>query len=114
MDFFNFLASRWTNESFGHSDCLEGQFFEQASDLGYFFQGLFGGRRRRRGKDFYDSPVSKTKANVDVSISGARLIGSASTDFKMAKNRAEKGEPQNAKIDLLVKIDDFIVKVILN
>ena len=71
---------------------------------------MLGGRRQ----DFYDRPVSNTKANVDVSISGARLIGSASTNFKMVMDRTERGEPQDAEIDLTVKIDDFTVKVILN
>ena len=71
---------------------------------------MIGGRRQ----DFYDRPVSNTKANVDVSLSGARLNGSASTDFKMVEERKIRGEPQNAKIDLTVKIDDFTVKVIQN
>ena len=111
--FFNFLASRWSDEEFGHSNCLEGEIFEQASDLGYFFQGLIGGRRRR-GQDFFDLPLSNTKANVNVSLSEARLIASASTDFKMVMDRKIRGEPQDAKIDLIVKIDDFTVKVIQN
>lgn len=109
----DFCASRWSDEEFGHSNCLEGEIFEQASDLGYFFQGLFGGRRRSRSKfqDLYDLPVSNTKANVNVSLSGARLTGSASTDFKMVMDRTIRREPQDAKVDLLVKIDDFTVKL---
>ena len=81
--------------------------------MGYFFQGLFGGRRRRR-RSYFDLPVSNTKANVNVSLSGARLTGLASTDFKMVMDRTIRGEPQDAKVDLLVKIDDFTVKVIQN
>ena len=37
---------------------MEGEIFEQAAGLVHFFQGLVGGRRRRR-YDFYDMPVSK-------------------------------------------------------
>ena len=59
-------------------------------------------------------PVSNTKANVNISLSGARLTGSASTDFKMVMDRTIRGEPQDAKVDLIVKIDDFTVKVIQN
>ena len=111
--FFNSLASRYSNEEFGHSDCMEGEIFEQAAGLVHFFQGLVGGRRRRR-YDFYDMPVSNTKANVNISLSGARLTGLASTDFKMLMDRTIRGEPQDAKVDLIVKIDDFTVKVIQN
>jgi hypothetical protein len=93
---------------------MEGEIVEQAAALGYFFQGLVGGRRRRRRDDFYDLPISNTKANVNISLSGARLTGSASTDFKMIEDRRIRGEPQDAKVDLIVKIDDFTVKVIQN
>ena len=84
--------------------------------MGYFFQGLFGGRRRsrRRFQTLYDLPVSNTKANVNVSLSAARLTALASTDFKMVEDRRIRGEPQDAKVDLIVKIDDFTVKVIQN
>ena len=51
---------------------------------------------------------------IYLSLSGARLTGSASTDFKMVEDRRIRGEPQDAKVDLIVKIDDFTVKVIQN
>ena len=91
---------------------MEGEIFEQAAGLGYFFQGLVGGRRRRFA--LYDMPVSNTKANVNISLSGARLTGSASTDFKMVEDRRIRGEPQDAKVDLIIKIEDVTIKVIKN
>ena len=61
---------------------------------------------------FLDQIVSNAKANVDVSLSGARLVASALTDFRSVMDKKSRGEPQDAKVDLIVKIEDVIVKVI--
>ena len=103
------LASRWTDEEFGRYDCLEGEIHQQGRILGDFFKRLFGGRR-----DFLDQIVSNAKANVDVSLSGARLVASALTDLKSVMDKKSRGEPQDAMVDLLVKIEDVTIKVIQN
>ena len=61
---------------------------------------------------FLNQIVSNAKANVDVSLSGARLVASALTDFKSVMDKKSRGEPQDAKVDLIVKIEDVTVKVI--
>ena len=61
---------------------------------------------------FLDQIVSNAKANVDVSLSGARLVASAMTDFRSVLDKKSRGEPQDAKVDLIVKIEDVTVKVI--
>ena len=60
---------------------------------------------------FLDQIVSNAKANVDVSLSGARLVASALTDFRSVMDKKSRGEPQDAKVDLIVKIEDVTVKV---
>ena len=57
---------------------------------------------------------SNLKANVNVSLSGARLFGSALTDFKSVMDKIVVGATQDVEIDLLVKIEDLTVKVIQN
>ena len=74
-----------------------------------FFKRLYRGRR---GFGFLDQIVSNAKANVDVSLSGARLVASALTDFRSVMDKKSRGEPQDAKVDLIVKIEDVTVKVI--
>lgn len=108
-----FLASRWTDEEFGRYNCLEGEIFQQGRVLGEFFKRLFGGRRGLRN-GFLDQIVSNAKANVDVSLSGARLVASALTDFNSVMDKKSRGEPQDAKVDLIVKIEDVTIKVIKN
>ena len=90
---------------------------------------MFGGRRERHEGDQFASIepflyqiyqlrekifTSNLKANVNVSLSGAWLAGSASTDFKSVMNKISVGEPQDVNVDLIVKIEDFTVKVIQN
>ena len=58
------------------------------------------------------SEVIPLKANGNVSLSGAWLAGSAMTDFKSVMNKMLVGETQDVHFDLMVKIEDFIVKVI--
>ena len=60
---------------------------------------------------FLDQIVSNAKANVDVSLSGARLVASALTDFRSVMDKKSRGEPQDAKVDLVIKIEDVTVKV---
>ena len=57
---------------------------------------------------------SNLKANVNVSLSGARLVGSALTDFKSVMDKVLVGATQDVEIDLTVKIEDLTVKVIQN
>ena len=54
------------------------------------------------------------KANVNASLSGARLAGSAAFDFKSVIDKLSVGEPQDFNVDLIVKIENFTVKVIQN
>ena len=90
---------------------------------------MFGGRRERHGGFQFASIdpflyqisqlsekilTSNTKTNVNVSLSGAWLAGSAVTDFKSVMNKILVGQPQDVNVDLLVKIEDFTVKVIQN
>ena len=63
---------------------------------------------------FLDQIVSNAKANMDVSLSGARLVASALTDFRSVMDKKSRGEPQDAKVDLIVKIEDVTVKVSQN
>ena len=88
--------------------------------MGDFIQRMGGGRRERHEFDQFASIepwkvlTSKLKANVNVSLSGAWLAGSAATDFKSVINKLSVGEPQDVNVDLIVKIEDFTVKVIQN
>ena len=63
---------------------------------------------------FVDQIVSNAKANLDVSLSGARLVASALTDFNSVMDKKSRGEPQDANVDLIVKIEDVTIKVIQN
>ena len=51
------------------------------------------------------------KGKVDVSLSGAHLTGSATTDFKSVMNKISQELPQEVKGHLVIKIDDFSAKV---
>ena len=162
--FFNFLASRWSDDEFVVGK--EGEIYQQGSLLGDFFirkmepflqrirMGDFiqrMGEGRREGDQFasiepWKVLTSKLKANVNVflspscpgtkghrdkkfflswdkgttgrntnsCLSGAWLAGSAATDFKSVMNKLSVGEPQDFYVDLIVKIEDFTVKVIQN
>ena len=63
---------------------------------------------------FGNPNLPKLKANVNASLSGARLAGSAATDFKSVIDKFLVGEPQDFNFDIIVKIEDFTVKVIQN
>ena len=98
--------------------------------MGDFFQRMFGKRRERNDfsiEPFFnqiDSQIQKyyektgtipnLKANGNVSLSGAWLAGSASTDFKSVMNKISVGEPQDFNVDLMFRIEDLTVKVIQN
>ena len=87
---------------------------------------MFGGRRERYESDQFPSIepflnhlvekilTSNLKANVNVSLSGAWLAGLVATDSKSVINKISMGEPQDVNFDLIVKIEDFTVKVIQN
>ena len=77
--------------------------------MGEFFESWFDGRRQMQY--FLES---KLKANVNVSLSGARLVGSALTDIKSVMDKILVGATQDVEIDLTVKIEDLTVKVIQN
>ena len=122
--FFNFLASRWSDDEFVVGK--EGEIYQQGSLFGDFFQRMFGGRRERYESDQFPSIepflnhlvekilTSNLKANVNVSLSGAWLAGLVATDSKSVINKISMGEPQDVNFDLIVKIEDFTVKVIQN
>ena len=94
--------------------------------MGDFFQRMFGGRRERHEGDQFALIdflyqlmqirekifTSNLKANVNVSLSGAWLAGSAATDFKSVIEKLLVGQTQDVNVDLVVKIEDFTVKVI--
>ena len=63
---------------------------------------------------FGNPNLPKIKANVNASLSGARLAGSAAFDFKSVIDKLSVGEPQDFNVDLIVKIENFTVKVIQN
>ena len=63
---------------------------------------------------FGNPNLPKIKANVNASLSGARLAGSASFDFQSVIDKLSVGEPQDFNVDLIVKIEDFTIKVIQN
>ena len=72
-----------------------------------FLENWFEGRTERQS--FLESNL---KANINVSLSEARLVGSALTDFKTVMDKILVGATQDVEIDLTVKIEDLIVKVI--
>ena len=90
--------------------------------MGDLFQKMFGGRKERHEDDqfasiepfLYQIYQSNLKANGNVSLPGAWLAGSVATDFKSVINKILVEEPQDANVDLIVKIEDFTVKVIQN
>ena len=63
---------------------------------------------------FGNPNLPNLKANVNASLSGARLAGSASFDFQSVIDKLSVGEPQDFNVDLIVKIENFTVKVIQN
>ena len=63
---------------------------------------------------FGNPKLPNLEANVNVSLSGARLAGSAAFDVKSVIDKLAVGEPQDFNVDLIVKIEDFTVKVIWN
>ena len=65
----------------------------------------------RRRTEFMEQIFAFGKGKVDVSLSGAHLTGSCTTDFKSVLNKIRQELPQEVKGHLIIKIDDFTAKV---
>ena len=101
-----FPAARYSNEEFGRNGCLgDGQ------DLVAFFRRLVDGHRRHPGSSLLDELISKTKAKVDVSMPGVKLVGTGSTNFKTLMDKTLLNDLQEVNIDLVAKVDELSIKV---
>ena len=80
-------------------------------DLGLFFDKLVGGYRRHRGWTLLDALISKTKAKADVSMSGVKLVGTGSTNFRTLMDKTLLDDLQEVNIDLVAKVDELSIKV---
>ena len=101
-----FPVARWSIKEFGRHGCLgDGQ------DLGAFFGKLVSGNRRRPRLSFLDELISKTKAKADVSMSGVKLVGTGSTNFKSLLDETLLDDLQEVNIDLVAKVDKLTIKV---
>jgi hypothetical protein len=100
-----FSAARWSNEEYGRHGCLG-----YGQDLGAFFEKLVG-NRRHPGWTLLDELISKTKAKADVSMSGVKLVGTGSTNFKTLLDKTLLDDLQEVNIDLVAKIDKVSFKV---
>ena len=101
-----FPVARWSNEEFGRHGCLV-----DGSDLGEFLAELVRGKRRGPRRSFLDQLISKTKAKADVSMSGVKLVGAGSTNFKSLLDETLLDDLQEVKIDLVAKVDKLSIKV---
>ena len=95
-----FPAARYSNEEFGRHGCLG-----HGEDLGAFFEKLVS-----RGP-LLDQLISKTKAKVDVSMPGVKLVGTGSTNFKTLMDKTLLDDLQEVNIDLVAKVDELSIKV---
>ena len=98
-----FPVARWSNDEFGRHGCLG-----DGEGLGAFFEELVSGNRRR---SFLDELISKTKAKADVSMSGVKLVGTGSTNFKSLLDETLLDDLQEVNIDLVAKVDKLTIKV---
>ena len=98
-----FSAARWSNEEFGRYGCLG-----YGTDLGAFFEKLVAGNRNG---NLLDELISKTKAKGDISMSGVKLVGTGSTNFKTLLDETLLDDLQEVNIDLVAKIDKVLFKV---
>ena len=101
-----FSAARWSNEEFGRHGCLG-----DGEDLGAFFIKLVQGPKGGRRWNLLDELISKTKAKADVSMSGVKLVGTGSTNFKTLLDETLLDDLQEVNIDFVAKIDKVLFKV---
>ena len=97
-----FPAARYSNEEFGRHGCLG-----DGDDLGAFFKKLVSGHPG----SLLDQLISKTKAKVDVSMPGVKLVGTGSTNFKTLMDKTLLDDLQEVNIDLVAKVDELSIKV---
>ena len=95
---------KWSEEEYGRYGCVGADRPDRILDD--IMQTFI-----RRRTDFMDQIVALGKGKVDVSLSGARLSGSATTDFQSVLNKIRQDFSQNTKGHLIIKIDDFTAKV---
>ena len=62
-------------------------------------------------KNFVDHLISNSNGKIDISLSKARLLAYISTDFKALINTASQNQAQDARVDLIAKIEDLTIKV---
>ena len=74
------------------------------------FKG-FGKNIWKERKNFLDQIFAQGRGKVEASLSGAHLTGTVMTDFMTVWSKLIQEVPQDAKIDLLVRIGDITVKV---
>ena len=101
-----FSAERWSNEEFGRHGCLG-----YGEDLGAFLKKLVGANRRHPRWNLLDELISKTKAKADVSMSGVKLVGTGSTNFKTLLDETLLDDLQEVNFDIVAKIDKVLFKV---
>ena len=102
-----FSAARWSNEEFGIHGCLG-----REVNLGAFLEKLVSGNRSPGPPGpLLDQLISKTKAKVDVSMPGVKLVGTGSTNFKTLMDKTLLDDLQEVNIDLVAKVDELSIKV---
>ena len=77
--------------------------------MGAFFEKLVD--RNHPGWNLLDELISKTKAKGDISMSGVKLVGTGSTNFKTLLDETLLDDLQEVNIDLVAKIDKVSFKV---
>ena len=98
-------AARYGNKEFGKHGCLG-----YGYDFLTFFEKLVRDSSPPYGP-FIDQLISKTKAKVDVSMPGVKLVGTGSTNFKTLLDKTLLNELQDVNIDLVAKVDELSIKV---
>ena len=104
-----FPVARYGNEEFGRYGCLG-----RGDDLETFFRKLVRGERRDSSPYYgplVDQLISKTKAKVDVSMPGVKLVGTGSTNFKTLLDKTLLNELQEVNINIVAKVDELSIKV---
>ena len=104
-----FPAARYGNVEFGRHGCLG-----HGDDLGAFFEKLVRGERRDSSPAYgplVDQLISKTKAKVDVSMPGVKLVGTGSTNFQTLLDKTLLDELQEVNINIVAKVDELSIKV---
>jgi len=106
-EYQEFCMQKWSEEEYGRYGCVGADRPDRI--MGDIMQTFI-----RRRTDFMDQIVALGKGKVDVSLSGARLSGSVTTDFQSVLNKIRQDFSQNTKGHLIIKIDDFTAKLKIN